>query len=570
MARKKTQKSLPIVDFSVKGNTFHLVLSTLVVNLLALAMPLMMLQTYDRILPNHGVGTLFLLIAGVACAVIFEVILRLARSYLTGWSGAVFEHKTSCEAMAHLLDSDIQEFEQFGSGAYVQKLAAISKLRGFYSGQALMTLVDLPFVFTFLALIAYIAGDLVYVPLTLFLLFCISSWFVGVRLKEEVREQDHNDKIRYNFLIETLVGIHSIKSQGLEKFFQRRYDRLQERISAGHFKVALSNNLASSSGLLCGQIMTVAVVSYGAYKVLNGELGSGGLAACLLLSGRIMQPVQRALGLWTRYQSFFIDRKEVEDIFQLPVVVKEDDDSRLMRPKGLIRCSNLGFQYSTGKEPLLKDIDLLLSPGDSISLVGQNSGGKTTFLNLLSGLLVPTKGKITIDGAEPSTIAAAVISKRVGYLAEKGAIFNGNIMENLTFFGTIPEQDALTAATHLGITDAVAHLPLGFQTPLTDSVTDPIPLGLKQRIAIARSLASRPKVILFDNADRGLDRDGYNLVFKTLGRLKGKTTMIFVSDDRNILRLADKEYYIVDGTLQENAPLDSKQFSILPFRELRV
>ena len=143
-------------------------------------------------------------------------------------------------------------------------------------------------------------------------------------------------------------------------------------------------------------------------------------------------------------------------------------------------------------------------------------------------------------------------------------------MDNLTFFGTIPEKDAITAATHLGVTEAVALLPNGFKTILSDSVTDPVPPGLKQRISIARALAARPRIILYNNADRSLDRNGYNLVFKVLGRIKRNTTMIIVSDDRNILRLADRELFIVDGQLQESAPVDSKLFSVLPFRELKA
>jgi len=143
-------------------------------------------------------------------------------------------------------------------------------------------------------------------------------------------------------------------------------------------------------------------------------------------------------------------------------------------------------------------------------------------------------------------------------------------MENITFFGTINEIDALKAADHLGVSEAVALLPNGYKTVLSNSVTDPIPPGLKQRISIARALATKPRIILFNNADRNLDRSGYNLVFKILGRLKKNTTLIIVSDDRNILRLADKEYYIVKGKLQENAPVDSKLFSVLPFRELKA
>lgn len=556
-------------DSKIPRNSIHLVLATLVINILGLAMPLMMLQTYDRIIPNHGVGTLVLLISGVGCAAVLEVILRLARSYLTGWAGAVFEHGTSCRALSHLLSADTQSFEKQGSGSYIQKMAAITRLRMFYSGQALMTMVDLPFVLTFLFLIAYIGGNLVFVPLSLFVVFCLTAWYVGIRLKTEVREQDAVDKIRYNFLIETLTGIHSIKSQGLEKFFQRRNDRLQNTISISHFRVALSNSLASSAGMLFGQIMTVMVVTFGALKVIDGDLGTGGLAACLLLSGRIMQPVQRALGLWTRFQNYFIDRQELEQIFALPDS-RQCEMAEMLQARGGIRCKNMSFGYRGSAEKIFDNLDLMVGAGESISLVGQQSYGKTTLLLLLAGLLEPSGGKITIDSAEPHRIDPKQRAERIGYLPEKGTIFNGTIMENLTIFGSIPDDDALTAAKHLGIIDAVALLPNGFKTTITNSVTDPIPTGLKQRIAIARTLARRPSIIMFDNADRGLDREGYNLVFKALGRMKGRITMFFVSDDRNILRLADQEYHIVDGRLQEHPPQDSKIFSVIPFREFRV
>ena len=570
MAVKESNSGIPAeTHIDQTGNRVYLMLSTLVINLLALAMPIMMLQTYDRILPSHGIGTLVLLITGVLCAVTLEVLLRLARSYLTGWSGAVFEHKTACAAMAHLLNSDIQQFEQQGAGAYIQKMAAISRLRSFYAGQALMTMVDLPFVLTFLGLIAYIGGDIVYVPLVLFSLFCIVSWLVGIRLKKEVREQDFSDKIRYNFLIETLTGIHSIKSQGLEKFFFRRNDRLQSRISEAHFQVALSNNIAMSCGMLFGQIMTVSVVSYGAIKVLDGDMGTGGLAACLLLSGRVMQPVQRALGLWTRFQSFFIDRQELEDIFALPVTSHRETEA-MMPPTGLLSIKNLSFRYAEDQPDIFNNLTLSLKPGQSVSVVGRQGTGRASLLHLIAGLYKPSHGTITVDGADPARVNPVALAAHIGYLPEKGVIFQGTIMENLTFFGTIPEEEALIAAGHLGVTDAVALLPNGFKTMLSDSVTDPVPPGLKQRISIARALASRPRIILFNNADRSLDRNGYNLVFKVLGKIKRNTTLIIVSDDRNILRLADRELFIVDGQLQESAPVDSKLFTVLPFRELKA
>ncbi|WP_051305926.1 peptidase domain-containing ABC transporter [Desulfogranum mediterraneum] len=549
-----------------KINAVHLIFASLIINLLALAMPVMMLQTYDRVLPNHGVGTLTLLFLGVVTAISLEILLRIARSYLTAWSGAVFEHTTSCRAMEHILGSQLQQFEQQGSGAYLQKMAAISRLRSFYSGQTMLTIVDFPFIFVFLFLIWYIAGNLVYVPLSLFLLFCILALFIGTRLRKEVQEQDFSNKIRYNYFIETLAGIHTLKGVGLEKFFLRRNDRLQTRISQAHYRVAITNTIAINCSTLFSQVMTVAIVSFGAFKVIQGDMGSGGLAACILLSGRIMQPVQRSLSLWTRFQTFFIDRREMADILSLSMV-DYDQPSGARKPQGRISLRNLSFRYNQDSPLLLKGLNLSLQAGDSVAISGGSGSGKTTLLHLLTGLLAPTEGSISIDDAPLSHLSPSLLSSHIGYLPEKGAIFNGTIRENLTFFGHTNEEDAMNAAAFLRIDQAVALLPEGYETLLSDSVNDPIPPGLKQRIAIARVLANKPRVILFDNADRGLDKKGYNIIFSVLGRLKPRTVLLIVSDDRNILRLADREYFLHQGTLLESAPADSKIHSILPFRE---
>lgn len=559
---------LKAIDSDFQVNFIHLVLATLVINLLALAMPIMMLQAYDRILPNHGFGTLSLLVFGVITAVVLEMGLRIGRSYLTSWSGAVFEHKTSCRALQHILDADMQQLEAQGSGAYLQKMASIGRLRSFYSGQALLTIVDLPFAFIFLFLIWYIAGNLVLAPLVLFCCFSLLSWFIGKRLRQNVKEQDFSGKIRYNFIIETLSGIHSLKGLGLEKFFLRRNDRLQSRIAKAHYQAALTNAIALNCGTLFSQVMTVTIVSLGALKVIEGDMGSGGLAACVLLSGRIMQPIQRALSLWARFQSFFIDKRELSDIFELPKS-RQRTKGLLKQPEGYLVFDDVSFGYNPQKPPMLRNINLDLKAGDSIAISGSASSGRTTLLNLAIGIVQPTQGNVLIDGVKPHLVDPAILNSHVGYLSEKGTIFYGTIRENITFFGSINEQDAMTASRFLGIDEAVAILPAGYDTLLTDNVTDPIPPGLKQRIAIARVLAGKPRIILFDNADRGLDKYGYNKLFSLLGRLRPKTTILIISDDRNILRLADHEYYLHRGQLLETAPLDSKIHNVLPFREFR-
>jgi ATP-binding cassette subfamily C protein LapB len=540
-----------------------------VINLLALAMPLMMLQTYDRILPNYGYGTLTMLIIGVVSAIILEVILRIVRSYLTSWSGSVFEHKTGCGAIQHILNADISEFESHGSGAYMQKLAAIGRLRSFYGGQSLITLVDLPFIPTFLILIYLIAGNLVIIPLALFGVFCCVALIIAWRLKRQVQEKDFSGEIRYNFIIETLTGIHSIKSLGLEQFFFRRYDRLMERISTSQLLVSITNNVAANCGMLFSRIMTVAVVTFGAVKVINGEIGTGGLAACILLSGRIMQPVQRIFSLWARFQSFLIDRQELKEVFDLPEANYKDINV-MQKPGGNLQLMDVCFHHREKNKLLLDKINIQLTLGSSIAIAGYSGSGKTTLINLIAGQLSPTGGSIKVDGTAPNHIEPSLLGRYIGYLPENSTIFNGTIRENLTFFGYLSEKEVMPAADRLGISALVAQLPDGYETQLTDSISDPIPPGIKQRIAIARVLAYKPRLILFNNADRGLDKTGYNYLLKILGRLKPRTTMIIVSDDHNILRLADREYYLTDGQMSETSPEDSKKFSSFSLKELQL
>jgi ATP-binding cassette subfamily C protein LapB len=220
---------------------------------------------------------------------------------------------------------------------------------------------------------------------------------------------------------------------------------------------------------------------------------------------------------------------------------------------------------------ILNNVNLDLKLGDVISISGDKSCGKSTLLKLITGLYSPGRGSILVNGKSASKFPARELIRHVGYLAMEGAIFKGTIAENLTAFGEIPENQVQEVVGLLGLDKEIEKLPAGYETNLDGSETDVIPPGLKQRIAIARVLSTKPRIILFDNADRSLDKEGYNQVYKLLARLKGKATMIICSDDRNILRLAMHDYVLVDGTLKPKESIgDSKLYDVTPYRRLRI
>lgn len=284
-----------------------IILSSTAINILALALPVLLLQVYDRIIPNNAKETLFLLVFGVGTALILESGLKLGRSYLTARAGARFEHIASCRALGRTLGTSIDEFEKKATGAYLHRFSAVETLREFMSGQSLLIFIDLPFAIVFLAMIGYIGGSLVFVPLALLVLFTLVTLMVGSGLRNALDSQGVWDDRRYNFLIEVLTGIHTLKGLALESQMIRRYERLQESSAASVRDVSFRNNIAQGLGAVFSQVTLILVAAFGSVLVINESMTVGGLAACTLLSGRALQPL---CAQWGSGRIFKISRSQ--------------------------------------------------------------------------------------------------------------------------------------------------------------------------------------------------------------------------------------------------------------------
>lgn len=554
-----------------RANIFFLCLASFTINILSLSLPMLSLQIYDRILIYQGIGTLNVLLTAVIVCIGLEIILRIVRNHATAWAGAAYEHEMSCRSINHVLRAAPLAVEHSGVSANLQGMSAIATLREFVGGQAMISLIDLPFVCIYLALIGFIGGPLVLAPLAILASFVLAAWFGSYELKNALVERETVNQRRISFLIETLSGIHSVKSMGAEAGFLRRYERLQSQASTLNHRIAFTSGGATVVGGIFAQFMMVAVTAVGAMLVVNADLSVGTLVACVLLSGRIMQPIQRALGFWIRFQDIRLAKKRIQGLFASPLMVADEAAADPKRP-GSVQVENLAFSYEKdGTSPVLKDINLRLKIGDVISISGGHAAGKSTLLKLIAGLAQPTSGSILIDGAEPHGMPTRALAKHVGYLPTNGTIFSGTVRDNLRGFDPEMEQAGMEMASLLGIEHAISSLPLGYDTVLTDGGADAIPSGLRQCIALARVLARKPRILLFDNADRALDQENYNQLFRLLGLIKGRTAMIIVSDDRNFLRLAKEEFLLVDGQLtKRDISRDSKAYDVKAFQELRL
>jgi ABC-type bacteriocin/lantibiotic exporter with double-glycine peptidase domain len=527
------------------------VLSTLAINILSLALPVMTLQIYDRILPNPGTSTLWALLLGVGVAVVLEVTLRLCRAHLIGWNAAGFEHRATSDAFRRLLEADLARIDLRGVGEQMNRLNAIARVKDIYSGAMLTTAVDLAFVAVFLAVVAYLSSWLVLAPLAVLAVFIVHALMGGADLKSGLEHRDRMDDKRYDFLIEALEGVHTIKSFALEREFERRYEHFEKRSSVANFAVTEAAAHTFNIGMVFSHVMIVAVIVVGAVLTLDGIITSGALIATVLLSGRIMQPVQRALAIWARYQDIRLAHARARELMAVPQVETTAEPAATPR-LGTVELRGAGFRTDLDGPWLFRNADLSLKPGNGVAIFGAPRSGRRVLLKVVAGVLAPTEGQALIDGVPSAVISPRERATHVGYLAGDAAIFRGTIRDNLTRFGLTPEDSAREVAALLGVDKDVARLPAGFDTRLEGNALDVIPPGLRQRIALARALAPKPRVIVFDNADKGLDREGYALVFELLARIKDKTALVILSDDENICSLAGERLLIENGRL---APL---------------
>lgn len=557
--RKSPFKRLSIWTFATRLEVFF---ATALVNVLSLALPLALLQVYDRVIPNQSYGTIAVLIAGVGVAIGIEALMRFARAHVMGTVGARFEHQAGIAAMKHMLSSDVTHFEQEGSGVHIERFNAIHALRDYYGGQTIVALIDLPFVLLFIVLVFYFGGELGVVLCVLILIFGLGVLVFGRRLGNAVNILHETDDNRFDTIIGALQGISTIKAQAMEPLVQRKLEMLSLRNA--ELGKTVSSRLGSlvDLGAMMSQLSIVSIVAYGGILVANGQLSLGGLAACTLLAGRAMRPLGDIISFWTRYQSIRSARRRFDEIFKVPLgahlIGSKKGEPNLKNDGGVSRIAakiflkDVCFKFEDSDKELLTNINMNVRPGEFIAVTGPNGSGKSILLTLIRGMLQPTSGNILIDGVFVRDWMAPALDEAVSYLPQHETIFSGTILENITAYRPERENQALAAAKLVGLSEWIQLLPDGFRSRVGNgSGGRRLPRGIAQRVALARALVNNPRVFLIDDANSAVDQTGDVAVKLVLSKLKGYSTIIVVSHRPSILKLADRIFYLSEGNLVE-------------------
>ena len=506
---------------SLKRDTPFIGLVSLVIHTLSLSLPLALLQIYDRILPAQALGTAGFLVAGVALALVLEAVLRYGRSVLFSNIAARYEAQTTMAALTRLQQADVAEVERRGTARISDALRSICQVRDFWSGQAGMALYELPFVLVYLALVGYLAGWLVVVPLGLFVL----AWAMAAVLHHDVEKAtqalEASADRRHALSWAVFDGLAYLKAIGAEGRIAAIWRRLNDYYLAQN--AALETRMAwlRENAAAFGQLSTVLVVTFGAMEVVSGQLTTGALAACSMLAGRSIGPAMASLGYWSQIARTRDAQARVDDLLSLPV-------------NGALGSGIASAEIHLGalriEAPTLLSKPLDIAPGEVVHLGGADTASITHLFAVVAGLEADPSVKVHLDGRDYRAYTEAGLRQHMALVTRHLALVPGSILDNLTLYDARFHAQAHHWSEVLGLQPFVNKLHSGLLTDVGPGTAEQLDEGIYQRMALVRALAREPLVLLLDHAAIGIDIDGVKRLAEVLRQMQGKTTVLIATN----------------------------------------
>lgn len=522
------------------------------INLMGLALPLTILHIYDRVLPNQAFSTLAILVIGLISVVFIEGALRIARGSIMAWRAASFSHRLSMDAMGRLMSASSASVQRVKASSTISQLQAAIDLAEFQGSSARLITIDIAWAPIFAIVITIIAGPLILVPILCLAIFLGYVFTQTRRLRTIIDARESVEERKYDFMLETLQTMQTVKSHAMEPLMMRRFERLQSGSSLELKKNVMASQSIAQAGGLFAMLMTMGIVAVGGLMVINDTLTIGALAACMLLSSQMMQPIMRSVQSWSAIVQNAHKRAEVEKLYtqvadQSPTYAPVVRHQPSFAPAS-VEISGLGFD-GYEKQTIFSDIHASFTPGQLIGIKGPDGSGRSVLLRCVMGAIAPTHGRVLINGAPPNESGAAI-----SYVGQVPQLFQGSILDNLTLFGTYTTDDARWVAELVGLAGEINRLPNGYDTQLLGSANPELSAAFSQLICIARAVISKPAVLLLDSSNSGLDAKTETSFSEMLKRLSGKTTILMAIQRPSLLRQSDYILELADKTANITVP----------------
>ncbi|MBY3234714.1 type I secretion system permease/ATPase [Rhizobium laguerreae] len=522
------------------------------INVLMLTGAFYMLQVYHRVLSSHSLETLVMLSLMAAAALATMAALEVVRGRLLATVGSWMNARLA----PVLLTASVEYAASAPGQANARPLRDLDQVRNFFTSPSIFPILDAPWAPLFFGAIFFMHPWLGWLALcggiVLFALALLNEYLTRKPLAEAASAQSR----AYVQAEAAIRNAEVVQAMGMLKPLLVGWKAQQDEANEGQVLAANRGGVIAAIARCHRLALQMAILGLGAYLVLRNEASPGIMISASILMGRALSPVEQAIGTWKatvgaraayrRLAAVAGQHPEATPVLPLP------------RPKGKFEADNLVLARQGG-EPILKGINFHLEPGEAMALIGPSAAGKTSLARILAGAWRPSGGRALLDGMDVAQWAAEDRGHYVGYLPQDIELFAGTVSENICRFAKLSPgvfDKVVKAAQLAGVHELIKGLPRGYLTEIGESGAV-LSGGQRQRIGLARALYGDPALIILDEPNSNLDREGEEALIAALSTVKATgTTVILIAHRPNIMETVDKILILNRGQQDLFGPRD--------------
>lgn len=529
----------------------EVLLVSFVLQVFALLTPLFFQVVMDKVLVHRALTTLDVVALGLVGIMVFETALSGLRTYTFAHTTSRIDVELGSRLFRHLVNLPLAYFQVRRVGDSVARVRELENIRSFLTGNAITLVLDVLFSVVFIVVMFYYSAWLTLIVLLSLPLYALVSALITPVLRARLQDSFARGAENQAFLVETVNGIDTVKAMAVEPQVIRQWDNQIAAYVAAGFKTQNLSTLANEAVGMIGKLVTVATLWMGARLVIDGSLTVGQLIAFNMLAGRVSQPIMRLAQLWTSFQQTGVSIQRLGDILNTPTELSQVNRSALPSLKGHIEFDQVHFRYRTDGSEVLRGINVQLTAGEVVGVVGRSGSGKSTLTRLLQRLYVPERGRVLVDGMDLALVDVSSLRRQIGVVLQDNMLFNRSIRENIALAdpGT-PLEAVVQAAQMAGAHEFILELPEGYDTRVGEHGAS-LSGGQRQRVAIARALIGNPRILIFDEATSALDYESERIIQQNMQSICKGRTVIIIAHRLSAVRDAHRILVIDRGQIVE-------------------